>query len=270
MPNRVAIAGFILFAVFSAPFLDANPRRSQPSLRSLNQVFPGLTREQRLTASSEAGLRNRFTRSETPLFIPAPNSGIDLLSAAMEKTPTQLVEALVIVPYRGRRLNMLDAYNAIGRIENISDYTIFVSSRGGHVPLFELSTRLENGNRNRPIPDPPPATVLPSSETMYICLRDTFFGNTYFRGDFSVGNHGITYNLTNNTTVWFLLFPVMRAERFSAILYVEPLTEGMLIYSIAGIDIPEFLATRINLGFQIDRRVTIFINWLRDGLRAIN
>jgi hypothetical protein len=62
----------------------------------------------------------------------------------------------------------------------------------------------------------------------------------------------------------------MRAEKFSAILYVEPLTEGMLIYSIAGIDIPEFLAARINLGFQIDRRVTIFINWLRDGLRAIN
>jgi len=101
-------------------------------------------------------------------------------------------------------------------------------------------------------------------------LRDTFFGNTYFRGTFSESRQGISYNLTNNTAVWFLVFPVMRAERFVTVLYLEPLREGMLIYGVAGIDIPEFLVTRINLASQIDVRLTIFINWLRDGIRSIH
>jgi hypothetical protein len=188
----------------------------------------------------------------------------------MEKTPTRLIEALIVVPYNGRVLNKLDAYNAIGRIENISNYLVYSPSRGGHIPLFERSTRLDNGNRNRPIPDPPPAAVLPASETIYLLLRDTFFGNTYFRGTLSEGRHGITYDMTNNTAVWFLLFPVMRAEKFAAILYVEPIREGTLIYGVSGIDIPEFLVDRMNLTSQIDRRVTILINWLSDGLRSIN
>jgi hypothetical protein len=61
----------------------------------------------------------------------------------------------------------------------------------------------------------------------------------------------------------------MRAEKFIAVLYVEPLREGMLVYSVAGIDIPEFIADRINLAINIDRRLTVFLNWLSDGFRSI-
>jgi len=271
---KAVIISFSIFFIFSLSALEANPRAAasvlRPQLRTLNEIFPSLTREQRTRVFSAAGLKNTFTRRETPLITPAPNSGIDLLNAAWEKIPTQLIEALIVVPYSGRALTKLDAYNVIGRIENISNYTVHSPSRGGHIPLFEISTRLDNGNRNRPIPDPPPATVLPSSETIYLLLKDTFFGNTYFRGTFSESRHGITYNLTNNTAVWFLVFPVMRAERFVTVLYLEPLREGMLIYGVAGIDIPEFLVTRINLASQIDVRLTIFINWLRDGIRSIH
>jgi hypothetical protein len=265
---KAIITGFFIFTFFSAPLLEANPRTSA-SMRSFDEIFPGLAREQRQMVFSETGIKNTFTRNEGPLVIPALNSGVDLLGAVMEKRPTQLVESLLVVPYTGRALNKLDIYNAIGRIQNISDYMIYVSSRGGHIPLFEESTRLQNGNRNRPIPDPPPATILPSSETVYLCIRDTFFGNTYFRGDLTVVDHGITYYLTNNTAVWFLLFPLMRAEKFASVLYVEPLVEGTLVYGMAGIDIPEFIATRINLSLQIDRRLTVLIDWLSDGLRSI-
>jgi len=268
--KRAVIAGLLLFSV---SLLEASPQinasRTEASLRSLDEIFPDLSRIQRWRVFTVRGLRNTFHRNEAALFIPSSKSGIDLLGTIRDSNPVQTVEALVVVPYSGRTLNTLDAYNAIGRIQNISNYLVYSSSRDRFIPLFEESTRLDNGQRNRPIPDPPPATRLPASETMYICLRDTFFGNTYFRGNLSTGPHGITYSLTNNTAVWYLVFPVMGAEKFAAILYVEPLREGMLIYSVAGIDIPEFIASRINLAFNIDRRVTIFINWLSDGLRAI-
>ena len=258
---------FFIFPAFCVPLIEAEPRIPETGLRSFYGLFPLLTESERQMAFSEEGLKNTFTKNERQLIIPASNSGIDLLGTVMEKTPTVLIEALFMIPHSEREFTRLDAYNALGRIEKISSYTVFSPSRGGYIALFEESIRLENGNRNRPIPDPPPATILPSSETVYICLRDAFFGNTYFRGNFSAGIHGITYSLTNNTAIRFLVFPVMGAEKFPAILYVEPLAEGMLVYGIAGIDIPEFIASRINLAFQIDRRVTLLINWLRDGLK---
>ena len=261
--------GLIVFSVFSLSLLEANPRRSAPSahapMRSLDEIFPGLGMDYRWRVFSWEGLRNTFLEHEAPLIVPAPHSGIDLLSAVREKNPTQLIEALVVVPYSGRVLTKLDAYNVIGMIQGISDQKIFSYSRETFIPLFEESTRLYNGRRNQPIPDPPPATVLPDSETVYIRLKDTFFGNTFLRGNLTTGRYGITYHLTNNAAVWFLMFPVMRAERFAAILYVEPIAEGMLVYSVAGIAIPEFIANRINLAANIDRRISVFMNWLSDG-----
>jgi len=263
-PKNAFFFCFFLLLVFSITSLEAQ------TLRSLDEIFPGLSYGQKYSALTQRGLRNTFSKNENPTFIPAANSQIDLLGAVMEKKPTQLVEALVVVPYSGRPLNLLDAYNAIGKIENISNYTVYSSSRGGrYIPLFEESKRLDNAKRDRPIPDPPPATRLPSSETIYFYLKDTFFGNTYFRGDLTVNRYGIINNITNSAAIRFLVFPVMGAEKFSTVLYVEPLQEGMLVYGMVGIDIPEFLVNMLNLTSDINRRLNVFINWLTDSFQSI-
>ena len=261
---KIAINKAILFC-FS--FLIVVSSLEAAPLRSVYDLFPGLDENQMRTVFSSRGLRNTFLHHQPPVIVPASDAQIDLLRLAMQKTPKQLVEALVVVPYAGKALTMLDAYNAIGRVRKISDYTIL--QRGSYIQLFEESTRLNDGNVSSPIPDPPPATVIPLSESIYMCLKDTYFGNTYFRGDLSVSDYGITYNLTNYLAIWYLIFPVMRAEKFATILYVEPLKEGTLIYGVVGLDIPEFLIERIHLGPNINRRLNIFINWLRDGFRAV-
>ena len=266
--KKTIFFGFLLFSVLSVPLLEANPHGAA-DLRSLTEIFPDLSFREVREVFSPGGLRNTFLRDEIPLIRPAADSGVDLLGQAMTKQPSQLVEALIVIPYTGRLLTKLDAYNVIGRIRDISNYQVFFDSQEAYVTIFEESTRLQDGRRNRPIPDPPPATVLPSSEIMYVLLRDTFFGNTYFRGTLHTGSRGITYYLTNNSAVWFLIFPVMRAERFTALLYVEPVREGMLIYGVSGITVPDFIASRVNLAANIDRRITVFINWLSDGFRSI-
>ena len=263
--KKAVLISFILITVFSVFPLEANP-----PLRSFDELFTGFSPIQRLRIFSQSGLRNIFAVNETPRFSPVPASGINLLGAAMERGPTQLVEALVVVPYSGRQLSKLDIYNVMGRIQALSNYQVYSTSRERYISVFEESTRLEDARRNRPIPDPPPATVLPSSETVYLCLKDTFFGNTYLRGDLSTSRHAITFNITNFTAVRFLIFPVMREEKFTTILYVEPIREGVLIYGMVGMDIPQFLIPRMNLEFNINRRVTVFMNWLQDGIRSIS
>jgi hypothetical protein len=165
-------------------------------------------------------------------------------------------------------LTMLDAYNAMGRIRDLKGRLYRSHTRQAEIPLFEDATRIESATRTNPIPDPPPASEVPVSETMYIRLKDVNFGNSYYRGAVSANPYGITYNLTNFRSLSYLFFTVMKEEKFSAILYLEPMTEGMLVYSVAGADASDFIANRIDIPSAISKRLAVFIGWISDGLKA--
>ena len=234
--------------------------------RSFDEIFPNLSQFQRRRAMSNVGLRNSFEEDSSPMLLPDPDSRIDLLNIVMEKKPSHIIEALLVVPYKERELDMLDIYNALGRIENIKDHSISVN--GNDVYIFTESTRLESARNRRSISDPSPAVMLPFSDTIYLRLKDAFFGNLFLRGEISMSLYGITYSMTNFTDVRYFLLPVMKAERFSAIIYLEPIKEGILVYSMSGFYIPGFIADRVNLTPNINGRIAVFISWITDGLRS--
>jgi len=233
--------------------------------RSLDDIFPGLSEDEKEDVMSSVGIRNAFEKDDPPTLIPSPDSGIDLLSSVMAKRPSHIIEALVVVPYIKRELDMLDIYNAFRRIKNIQDHTISV--RGNDYKMFMDTTRLESDQKRRPIPDPPPADTLPYSETMYLRFVDLSMGDLYLRGDISISLYGITYSLTNFRDVSFSIFKIMRAERFSAILYIEPVKEGVLIYSMSGLFLPNFIAQRVHLTSNMNVRITVLLDWIIAGLR---
>jgi hypothetical protein len=214
---------------------------------------------------SGAGLRYSFEKNGSPMLIPDSDSGIDLLSSVMKKNPSHIVEALVVVPYNKRELDMLDIYNALGRIKNIKDHTI--RSNGREISIFTETTRLESAQNRKPIPDPLPTDTLPYSETMYLHFADPFIGDFFIRGDVSISLYGLTYSMTNFTDVWYSFFRIMRAERFSVIIYLEPVKEGILIYSMSGLYLPGFVANRIKLTANMNSRITVLLSWIIDGLR---
>jgi hypothetical protein len=234
-------------------------------IRSLDTIFPNFSREQRIMAMNGAVLRRSFMGNESPRIVPAPDLGIDLFGSVMRKNPSHLIETLVIVPYNERELGLLDIYNALGRIGKIKDYP--ASVRRNDYFIFTESTRIESAGNRIAVPDPLPAAALPFSETMYLRLKEVNFGNLFLRGDISIGMYGITYSMTNFTDVRYFLVPIVRAERFITIIYLEPVREGILIYSMAGFYLPDFIAGRVNLTPNINRRIEIFINWITDGLR---
>jgi hypothetical protein len=233
--------------------------------RSFNDVFPGLSQVQKAAVMSSRGIRNSFERDGSPALIPGPDSGINLLSSVISKKPSHIIEALIVVPYNRRELDFLDIYNALRRIKNIQDHTL--SIRGNDVKIFVDTTRLESAQRRRPVPDPPHADTLPYSETMYLRFVDQYMGDLYLRGEVSIGLYGITYSLSNFRDVSYSIFRIMKAESFSAIIYLEPVKEGILVYSMSGIYIPGFIAHRVNLTPNMNNRITVLVNWITEGLR---
>jgi hypothetical protein len=233
--------------------------------RSFDDIFTGLSYSEKLSVMSSRGLRHSFERKDPPLLVPDPSSGIDLFRSVMLKKPSHIIEALVVVPYIKRELDFLDIYNALRRIKNIQDHTITV--RGNDIKLFMDTTRLESAQRRRPVSDPPHADILPNSETMYLRFVDQYMGDLYIRGDITISLYGITYSLTNFRDVSYSIFRIMKAESFSAIIYLEPVKEGILIYSMSGIYIPGFIAHRVNLTPNMNNRITVLLSWITEGLR---
>ena len=242
--------------IFEAPVFEA---------RSFDTVFPNFSRIQRTMAMSGEGLRNSFQKDESPMLIPNPDLEIDLLGSIMKKNPSHLIEALAVVPYNERELDLLDIYNALGRIEKIKDYPFSFNDNDYYI--FTESTRIESSRNRKAISDPPPAVTLPLSETMYLRLKEVNYGNLFIRGDISISVYGITYSMTNFTDVRYFFLPIMKAERFITIIYLEPVTEGILIYSMTGFYLPGFIADKVNLTPNINRRIEIFTNWITEGLR---
>jgi len=232
-------------------------------IRSLDGIFPYITQSERSRVMSRLGLRHSFERGRSPVLFPDSNSMIDLLGSVMKKNPTHIIEALAIIPYNEKEIDILDIYNALGRIEKLKLQTFQENS----TPVFGDTTRIDNAQRRMAVSDPLPSDTLPFSETMYLRITDRNIGNIFLRGDISLSTYGITYNFTNFADINFLFFRVMRAEMVSVIIYLEPVEEGILIYSVSGLQFPVFFLNLINLNLNINSRVTALLNWITEGLR---
>ena len=249
--------------------LTASAQTQMEPLRSFDELFPGLREDWRERVFTEEGLILSHDKNAPLLLAPASGSEITLHRDVMRSGPTYLTESLLVLPYPDRPLNRLDAYNALGKVSGLQGRLYHSFTRDEEVPLFEEATRLASDRRTSAIPDPPPARELPSSETVYIRLRDINFGNSYYRTNFRANQYGVTYNITNNRNLTYLFFTVMREERFNAILYLEPLEEGMLIYSVAGAEASDFVANRIDIPSAVSKRLAVFIGWVSDGLNNL-
>jgi len=239
---------------------------AQP-VRSINDIFPNLTQSEKNSIGNNEVLKHSFQKDDSTLLAPAANSGINITDIVMEKSPSYLVDVLLVIPYNERELSTLDAYNAVSRVKNIRDHLFFTGLKTKGSVVFKETTRIESVTKRNPVPDPPFSTVLPFSETVYLRFNDASFGPLYIRGDISVNEYGLIYKMTNFETVYFLFFNIIKAEKFSAVVYIEPVREGMLVYGIAGIDLPGFIAGLINVPLEIEKRLTVLISWLTDGLK---
>lgn len=263
--KRAAFSLLCLLVLFHP---DAGAQANPAPLRSFADLFPGIDEERKRAVFSPEGFIRVMERGERLDMVPVSGSGIDLYSAIMHRDHNFLSEILIVIPHSERTLTKLDAYNALGRIRDLSGRLYHSHTRQAYIPLFEDATRIESARRTTPIPDPPPASSLPNSETIFLRLRDANFGNTFYQGEFSANPYGIVYRLTNFRAIRFLFFPVLREESLSATLYMEPLLEGMLIYIVAGADVSNFVASIIHIPSAIATRAEVFLEWVSDGLRA--
>jgi hypothetical protein len=256
---------FLLIGIFFAFPLFAQAR-------SFNAIFPGLPENVRSAVfSSEGYIRSSEKSTGLKTMSGTGTSTIDpqIAGAVLSIQPGFVVESLRVIP-QTQGISLLGVYNALGNIRGLKGMLYNSRSKNKDVPLFEDATRLQSEKKNTPIPDPGPASKLPSSETVYIKLKDVNFGNSYYRGEVKLAQYGLRYSLSNYKNVSYLFVPVIKEEKFTAQLYFEPIQEGILIYSIAGADVSDFVSSRIDMASAISKRLAVIIAWVAEGISGTN
>ncbi|MDR0708721.1 MAG: hypothetical protein LBF77_01475 [Spirochaetaceae bacterium] len=256
--KRVLVTVFLLIGSIK---LFADPR-------SFDDIFPGLDKDIRARVFSNSVYLASFEKKTTYRLLSAPGLDGQISNKIVMSRPTVLIESLALIPYdRGNPLELVDIYNSIRNIRGLKGRLYHSATRDADVPLFEDATRIEGQNKTRPIQDPAPKSSMPEGETIYIRLKDLNFGNSYYRGDIELNRYGFLYTLSNYRDLTYLLFPVIKAEKFTVRFYFEPLREGILIYSISGADVSDFIASKIDIPSAIQKRLDVIFSWMNDGIR---
>ena len=267
MMKKLCVALLSGLFVYLPQFLfpQNSPGSNSAQARTFSEIFPNLAAEYRNDVFTDGVIRSAGKDGGFEL-IPSITAGINFRDRLRIKGFPYISESLLVVPYRNRRLSVLDSYNALRNIRNMKGLLYSSYTRNEEVPLFEDATRMESERRNNPIPDPPPASVLPSEETVYMRLKDANFGNSYYRAEITPYGRGLLLYITNYKTITYLIFTVMKEENFSAYLYMEPLEDGMLVYSVAGTDVSDFIASQVSIPSAISKRLGVFVMWIRNGI----
>jgi hypothetical protein len=254
--KKKLVFGFVFFTLGLSLFAQ---------LRSLNDVYPGLQPAELSAAFSEEGLARSGKGSGGLTLLPLTSGNPEIASRIAGKNPSFSVESLHVVPRKNAKL--LSVYNALCKIRGLKGRVYHSASKNKYVPLFEDATRVESARRTNDVNDPPPAASVPVSETFYVRLKDTNFGNCYYRITLSSNSRSILCDLGNFKTIYYAFFPVMKENNFSALLYVEPVAEGLLIYSVSAAEVSGFVASQIDMPSALRKRLEVIIGWMVDGIR---
>jgi hypothetical protein len=251
----------LLFLVFCAA-----PVFSQ--LRGFDDLFPGYDAKQKEEIFSPDGIMLTSEESYSLRYLPQALSATGIAESVIQRSPSFLVESIIVIPFDRNPPDLLGVYNSIGKVRDLKGRTYSSFTRKSEVALFEDATRIESARRLNPIADPGPARILPAGETVFIRLKDVNFGNSYYKADISFTPHGLVYNLSNFKDLYYLFFKIIKEDKFFARFYMEPLSEGVLLYSVSGADVSDFVAKRVDMPSAVVKRLRVITGWVIDGLKG--
>jgi hypothetical protein len=233
---------------------------------SFDDLFPGIDPAKKNQALSGILIESR---TEDTRLLLLPSGRIETRITEIMATgsrPSCLVESLTVIPYSNGPVGLLAIYNAMGKIRDLKGRLYHSATRDENVPLFEDATRIESTRRTRAIPDPTDSIILPQMDRIYVLLKDVNFGKSYYQADIFTEPYGLLYGLSNFRNLSYGIIPIIKEKKFKVLFYVEPLIEGVLVYSAASAEVSDFISGRISISSAIRKRIEVILSWLIDNI----
>ncbi|MCA1951314.1 MAG: hypothetical protein LDL24_12130 [Treponema sp.] len=238
--------------------------------RSIQTLYPDLQKDKLILFSTEDGSLEILEGSKQKTqFEPKLEPPFGFKDIIQQGKPTFVIETVRLLPL-SKPVSISRIYAALSRIRDLAGRTYQSASRGKEVPLFETASRIESLKRTNPVQDPVfpnnENIKIPTSDSFYISLKDINFGNSFYKVDMRTYDKGFLFILSNAKSLSYGIIPVIGENKFISILYVEPLTEGLLLYNQAGAQVGSLISSQVHMPSAIRKRLDVFIDWFLDGL----
>jgi hypothetical protein len=233
-------------------------------LRNLDELFPD-TGAAILKSARDGGYSYSMKSSGPESLTVKAVDEIDISRPVLESSPLYLIESLLILK-TDKPVTKLGIYNALCRINTLQGREYFSSTRGRRTVLFEEASRVASADSLKKQKDPPDAPFVPPEETMFVMVKDTNFGNCYYRAEIKTSGNGIRYSLTNFKSINYFI-PVIKQGRLLIQLYIEPLSEGVLVYGLTGVAAADFADKRVDIPSTIAKRLDVIYGWIWDNIK---
>ncbi|MDR0382983.1 MAG: hypothetical protein LBH50_03255 [Spirochaetaceae bacterium] len=233
--------------------------------RTLDELFPG-TDAAVLKAAQAGGYSHSIRTADGDAFTIKPSGEISASFSVTRTSPSNVIESLLIIK-TDRPVTKLDIYNALHRISALKGREYPSSTRGRSVALFEEASIIAGENDPGKLDDPPPATSMPRSETVFIAVKDVNFGNCYYRAEINTSGRGIRYSLSNFKSINYFFMPVIKPQGLLIETYIEPVDGGVLLYGLAVVSAAAIAEKNADIPSSITKRLDVIYGWIGDNIR---
>ncbi|MDR0685326.1 MAG: hypothetical protein LBF83_09405 [Spirochaetaceae bacterium] len=232
--------------------------------RNLDELFPNTGAAILERARGEGYSYSVKAREPYSLTI-KPVDEINISRPVLESSPMYIIESLLILE-NDKPVTKLDIYNALRGITTLKGREYFSSTRGRSTVMFEEASRVVSASNLKKEKDPAYSSSIPLEETMFVMVKDANFGNCYYRAEIKTAGSGIRFSLTNFKSINYF-FPVIKQGKLLIHLYLEPLSDGLLVYGLTGVDTAAFAEKHVDIPSTIEKRLAVIYGWIWDNIK---
>jgi len=256
--------------------LFAQSNDSAQTLARITDFVPGLTANEAQKLASDGNVETTYEKKiETRL---APDfAGVTTIRNDLSKIKLVYgIEALYRVPIPESIRSNPDSwkilYNISRSISTLKGIQYYSASRQRMRIFYLKSYAISDPNSRKALADPRVSSI-PDQSTIYAFQEDSSFGSYVMKVDYTVGPDSYDPNyllmsLTNLTTMYYSIIPIIDPRSFQMHLSIVPHGDMLYIYGNSGVDTFTigFLKDHINKSFT--NRLKAISDWYVAQMKA--
>lgn len=230
--------------------------------RHFDVIFPSLDLELKKEALSGNAYYRLLKKDETLLRMRGVDEFEKTREAMLKKNPAALLEMINIIPrLKKNSISLVEIYNDTLRVSALAGRTYFSHTRKREVPLFKKAWRIQGENEK---------DFVPVKESADVIVEDVNLGECHYRTELSKTDFGIIFSISNSKAMSAFFVTVFKKENFTMIFYLEPINEGVLVYSVMGMTAESFAASNVDISSAAKKRFEVVSEWLIEGIGGMN
>ncbi len=218
------------------------------------------------------GINRFFTSEERPKYTPASSLSSYLVEQASQIDYAVGIESLYLIPKekldsnligRPRKEILLDLYRTLQSVSSLEGIEYYSASRERMRTLFAETWVIAGPEDEKRLPDPRPDSI-PPEDTLYIHQEDLTFGENISKIVYRHEGYALSMSISNETTMRYMLFPLVREGNMSMQMLILPVREGILFYGLSTIDVLNLKVFYKKMRSSFTNRLVALKDWLMD------